>query len=576
MCRINGAIAIKRLRIHKAAIFLAILVGVIVAFPQIYFRYDNRQIYQGIDMISSHEETFYLSRIQEAREGRFNLSGSLFKEGKHDPYLQPPLGEILIAYLGKILFLDLKNTILLARFIFPFLTFLVVYAFVFLISKEKLIALAASTAIFSLDTFFINREAFFSLFKVLQGGIPFIPIDFLQFWRPVHPMVSSFFFFAFLLSFWLFYKREEWRFGVLSALIIGLSFYIYSYLWTFLLSFWIIFLLILIFQKKWHLLKKMIIMLFLGSLIGLPLFFNYYLFLSHPYSSDLFERLVLNKTPRELHLPFSGIFLLIIFLIFFPRKWKERYYFLLTSLLAPFFLYNQHLITGRSIQVAHYWRYYRLPLAIMILIILFFSLFSLKENLKRFKKAISIFVIGISILIGIVFQTGAYFFHKSENLTFQRYGPILEYLNRNAQKEEVVFSDSNLSSFVPVYTSLNVFSHPVPDYPVISKERLTETLFLYYRLEGLREKDTFETFSQDREKVSQKVFGGAVISDEVLYSFAERYGDFIQIPLDKVLEKYGINYVIWDTANYPSWSLEKYQFLEKVYKDKEFEIFKVL
>lgn len=575
-------VAIKTLKIHKAAIFLAILVGVLVAFPQIYFRYDHQQEYRGIDFMFSHEEAFYLSRIQEAGEGRFNLSGSLFKEGKQDPYLQPPLGEILIASIGKMLFLDLNNTVLLARFILPFLFFLTAYTFVFLISRERLIALAASAVILLADGFFVNKENFFSLLGLFSGNLPLIPEGF-QFFRPVHPQLSSLFFFAFLTSFWLFYKRKSLKFGVFSAIILGLSFYIYSYLWTFLFAFWGIFLLILFFQKRWPLLKKMISMLFLGSLIGIPLILNYYFLLNHPYSSDFFKRLVLGEIPRELSLPFSAVFLLAIFLVFFPRKWKERYYFLLTSLLVPFLLYNQDLITGRNIQVAHYWRYYRLPLAFITLMILSASYFPALKNLNKFKKPFFLFLITGSFLIGIVGQANFYSNHESNSLAFQRYGPIFEYFNGNIRKEEqkenVVFSDQDLSSLIPVYTHFNVFYHPLPDYPAITKERLIETFFLYHRLDGLDEKDAFEVFSRDRGAVSLGVFGAywkEKEKDEVLHFLTQGYGNFLQIPLNRILAKYGVNYIIWDTKNFPSWSLEKYQFLEKVYGSEEFEIFKVL
>lgn len=567
----------KMLKIHKAAIFLAVLAGIIIVSPQVYFRYDNQQEYRGIDFITSYEETFYLSRIQEAREGHFRLGGALFKEGKQDPYLQPPLGEILIASSGRALFLDLNNTILLARFILPFLSFLIIYAFVFLISRERLTAILASAVILLADGLFVNNENFFSLLGLFIGKIPAFPPG-LQFYRPVHPQFSSLFFFAFLLSFWLFYERKKWRFGVLAAFILGLSFYIYSYLWTFLLVFWGIFLLIIFFQKRWSLLKKMASMLFLGSLIGIPSFLNYYLLLHHPYSADLFKRLVLGEIPRVLHLPFSGIFLLIVFLIFFPRKWKERYYFILASLLVPFFLYNQHLITGRNIQVAHYWRYYRLPLAFIISIILPSFFLSAKENLNKFKKPLFLLLIASVFLAGIVSQANAYSQHKSMVLSSQRYGPVLEYLNWNAQKEEVALADPDLSNFIPTYTRLNIFYHMVPDYPAISKERLVETLFLYHRLEGVDKEDAFKIFTRYGEEIYQKFSISAYYgqTDEASRSLAEKYGNFLQIPLDEVLKKYGINYIIRDAENSGGWSLGEYQFLRKIYEDGEFEIFKVL
>jgi len=35
---------------HKLAIIIAVLIGIIMAFPQAYFRWDNKDAYQGIDL----------------------------------------------------------------------------------------------------------------------------------------------------------------------------------------------------------------------------------------------------------------------------------------------------------------------------------------------------------------------------------------------------------------------------------------------------------------------------------------------------------------------------------------------
>ena len=561
---------------HRLAIFLAFLVATIVASPQIYFRYQSKNTYQGIDLANTPEEKFYLARIQEAKEGHFNLSGSFFKEGKKDPYLQPPLGEILVALLGKIFFLNLNNNILLARLLFSFLAFLLVYAFALLVSKKRLIALSSSTAVFLSDVL-ISRQGFFRFLKILKGESP--TTNFLNFSRPVHPQIDFLFFFSFLTLFWLFYTKKHWHWGILSVLVLGLSFYVYPYLWIFLYAFLGIFLLILFFQKKWAEIKRIIFISLLGILIGIPYFLNFYKLISHPNFADLFNRLELIET-RQPFLPLLAPILLIIFLVLFPKEPRERYFFFLALILTPFLVYNQQLITGRDIQPFHFWFYFHVPLAIIILMVILFSLFP--RNFVKLKKVFSLLIIIFSIWTGIIIQRGSYEEHKIQALETQRYGPILEWLNKNTQKEEVVFSDPEISNLIPIYTSLNVFYATPPDYLAASKERLIDVVFLFYRLEGLEGEKASETFLKDRAEISGRIFGvywrekkgdfGA-ISDEILYSLSYQYQDFLKIPLDKILTKYNIKYVIWDNQNYPNWFLDRYPPLRKVYEKGNIKIF---
>ena len=92
---------LQLIKTHQWAILLAFLVGIIVAFPQFYFSYDHSETYQGIYIANSDSEAYYLNRVQEVRDGHPSLNSAHFKDGKDDPYLFPPLDEILVAYLGK-------------------------------------------------------------------------------------------------------------------------------------------------------------------------------------------------------------------------------------------------------------------------------------------------------------------------------------------------------------------------------------------------------------------------------------------------------------------------------------------
>lgn len=574
---------------HKWAILLAFLLGIIITFPQIYFPYHHNQEYQGIYMTCTDNEIFYLNRVREVQDGHPSLGSAVFKDGKDDPCVQPLLGEILTAYLGKIFFLDINNTILLARFVFPFLIFLAIYGFVFLLSKDKLAALSASSA-FSLAIPLFARQG---LFTLLRGEA--LETTFLSLFRPVQPQIHFLFFFGFLFFFLLFFDastrlsaKKQWLWGILSALILGLSFYVYLYAWTFLYVFAGVLILILLWKKRWQEAKKVILISLGGIFIAIPYLLNFYKALLYPSFKDISLRYALLNSHQPI-LGFLAPAIFIIFLLFFPKKWKEQFLFSLALLITPFLVLNQQLITGRIMATGHYhWHIVR-PLAIIFwTIIIFYWSRVLQEKWKFFKnlnKILAVSIIGISIYTGINIQAVSYGDCQSKILQRQRYAPVINWLNNHARKEGVILADLELSDVISMYTSLNLFqASPANYYLSAPNSRMLNIIFTEYRLKGVTAKDAESIFSQYKERsyISRKVFNEyykdklgaeAAIPDEVLLSFVKKYQDFLKISLDRLLKIYDVKYVIWDKKNHPQWHLDQYQFFEKIYEKEDFAIY---
>lgn len=563
----------KIIKDHKWAISFAFLIAIIISYPQIRFRFNES--YQGIDMPLESAEDFYWTRIQEVRDGYFSSASPYLREGKEGPYSQPSLPEISAAYLGKLFFLDLNNTILLTRIFFSFSLFLAIYSFIFLLFKEKLFGLAASTTVF----FSSSLLKPLGLLKLLSGEIS--GDGFLGFSRITHPLVSSFFFFTFLSFFWLFLEKKRWYFGGLSGLFLGLSFYIYLYTWTFLYAFSGVLILIFLFQSDWQKIKRIIFVLFLSLLVAIPYFINLYQMSIHPNYFELQQRYGLAET-RVPILGYVVPLLFIIFLFFFPRKHRNRYFFSLALVIAPFIVLNQQLITGKILHPGHYHWYYHTPLALIFLVIIFLNKLS---EIKRegLKKALAILIIGVGFYNGFLIQAASYAKYEEGFVQAQRYGPILEWLDKNIQKEEVVLADPELSGYVPIYTSLNVAYHSAAlHYLSVARERLLNNEFLIYRLDGLKPEEAKEVFSRDKDQLSFRIYGlyyrekvgsNREIPDEVLLELALKYQDFYLQPVEGYLRKYRVGYVIWDTKLHPRWALDQYHFLSKIYEEREIKVY---
>src|SRR3989344_2205917 len=486
------------IKTHKWAVLFAFLAGALVAFPQFYFPYDHAEDYQGIYIANTDSEGCYLVNIREVQDGRPGLGSAVFKDWKDDPFFKPPGPEILTGYLGKMFFLDFNNTILLSRFLLSLLAFLAIYTFVFLMTKERLVGFVAASLVL-LAKSIIGRGAFLAL---IADGAP--SAHFLDPYRPVHPQVDFPIFFGFLLFFWLFWEKRKIIWGVVSALILGLSFYFYPYIWSFLYAFLGVLFLILLFQKRWQGLKRIFLVASGGILISIPYFITVYKSSLYPYFEDVLFRARYVET-RGLIFGILVPSLFLIFLIFFPKKPRERFIFCLSLLTAPFIVLNQQVVTGRVFSPGHYHWYFNQPLAIIFLTIIFFSL--IPRSREIFKKISAFFLIGFSIYVGVVIQSASYKESEAKILSYQRYGPINQWLEANASKDEVVFTDLRYAEILPIYTSLNVFySDCAPMFFSASRERALNALFLFYRLDGGSYEDAKTLFLQKDERDVISIF----------------------------------------------------------------------
>jgi len=563
---------------HKFAIALAVLTSIITALPQVYFRIDQKQIYQeGVQVIEMLPDSPWSPRVREVQDGHPNFGNIYQKDGKDNPYLFQPLGSMVVGYMGKIFSLDINNTILLSRLVLPFVVFLLIYSFVFLLSRNKFAALS-SVAVLLLAESVLNS---FGIFHLIQGNSPEY---FLRLARPVNPAMIYVFFFGFLVSFWLFYKKQDKQclWGIASSLLLGLNFYNYFYSWTYLYAFGGLLVLILLIQKKWKDAIK-IAGVFLGALVlAIPYIINLYSASLFPSYAEVGQRLGIIFTHKPLFVGFTVVIALIIFLLGFPKEDKERYFFGLALLLAPFITMNQQIITGRIMQADHYHWFFHKPLAVIFVLVVIFYLLT-RWKLDFYKKALSILIIVASISISIFVQIDSYYNDPhdggSRAIERQKYGPVMDWLNENAEKGAVVFGNNETSHLTVIYTPLNVFYHRAASFTSLSvtHSRLLETMFSFYRLRGVGDEATSDIFFKERGNVSAQIYGiyyrklfGSyeAISDEKIEEIVVLYKETLSTPkeewLREIWKKYEIEYIVWDKKADPLWQLEQYPFLEEV------------
>jgi hypothetical protein len=122
------------------------------------------------------------------------------------------------------------------------------------------------------------------------------------------------------------------------------------------------------------------------------------------------------------------------------------------------------------------------------------------------------------------------------------------------QKEpEVVWADTTLSLYIPMYTHHNTPNNVYAIYYLNPFSFYTNSVFLDYRLRGIEPGQVMRIFTIDREWVNMRLYGmygrdisghPDPISDQDLEALSQQYAVFFERPLKDVLHELGITMLV--------------------------------
>jgi len=551
---------------HYAAFIFAILIGIVIVFPNFLFIYQAGNQYKGFNMFETDAEYYYIARIREVYDGHYKLSNPILSAGKDLPYLQPPLPELIMGFTGKALNLNVSQTLILYRFIAPALIFLLIYFLVLSATDgdKKSAILAPLVVILAADIIFSPGQ----IISLLQGQVT--STQFLGYTRPVNPQISSLVFFAFLYSFWKLMQSPARRYLYYCIALFGLSFYVYPYTWSFIAAFLAIYGLLLLWQKQRTEFKKVILLTLGAFILALPYFFNVYQLLTHPSYQDSVNA----YGEYESHeFVFSGLLLLaaaglVLYYWLGRQKAKNFVLFFFALVSAGFVAINQQVVTGRVLYYGHYHWYINKPLAIIILFMVVMMVLRHLPFKRLTATILLIVVIFVSFLNGYLVQMNSYAFYFKRNLDAQKYFPVIKWLNENASADQVVYAPGGfsypgmasrtLSKLILTYTPLNLYYYsethyylsPYPDYGLYN-------LFITLKLLGIEPDKSFAflraepNFFKDIYHNYYKVRGLTYddLDSVKIENAVAKYREFYSLDWREIFSKYPFDYVVWDSVN---------------------------
>lgn len=561
-------------------LIVSVVVASIVAGPAIIFHFSDN--YRGIDMFAQNTELHYVAEIKEVFDGHRLLGNPFFADLKNTPYLFPLLSPNLAALFGGLFGLNIAATVIVGRFFFVALLAFFIYLFTKSLTGSKYISLVAPAFVI-LGYNLVAPSFYVNLIKYgFWGGSEPGLIDY---GRPINPQISSIFFFAYLFFFYnfLFNEKNKKIWGMLSAVILGLSFYVYLFTWTYIFALNGMIFLMLLFKKETQRAKEIVYISLGALLIGLPYFVNYFSVISNPDYAE--------TAPRFGFVNFRGydisrlvVFGIILFILFYKKINAKTRWFLTALLVTALITVNEHLITGFFIFNHHYHWYFNTPVVIIVLTLIFYTFLS-RFNLSASRiKLITALLISLIVVNGLSIQYFAYQSALSATIQDQRYAIMIKWLDDNTVKDAVVLTSPRISNYVSALTHDNVFYNATAIYTLAPNQRFEDAYLAYRFLDGVKKEGIKDFLISNRNDIGGFVFGysyvfqpGSCIGcfpDEVINKMAETYSKIDQENFITFLKKYPLDYIVWDQKNDPSWGLERFA-LDKIAVLGDFIVYRV-
>lgn len=557
------------LKNHYLIIILGIFLTFLIEIPVIGFPFIAGDKYQGINIVPFGTDSyFYLSRAKDAMEGN-NLGNPVLREEKNQQDVYFTYNErLLIAPIRLLGLQDKVNVVTLFNiynFIGIFILILLIYFFILQLSGNKL--LSAAAALFAVGGYHIiyNKSLFYNDFNIYG--------------RPNYPYLGSLAFFIYLNFLFKSINVKKLIYKISAILSFGLLFYVYFYAWTFALALNAALILVYLFKKDFENLKYVLIISIGGFILGFYNILKLFLFVQ----SDIGKQSSYFMWTSSNHVPiFSkiGFISLVLLAIYFYKKRKDVNLIFITALiLAGWAALNQQVITGTVIQYAHYYWFFIVPISIIVGLYMIW----LMINKQIIQKVLFIFVMIIVFLSTGIGQYQSILRTMPTRLYEQSYQPLIDVLKSDNKSGVILTAPDAYAYLFTIYTPHDLFWRATTHYAPI--QRMKDALFVYFYINKYSRNDFVnylnglinsgkQSVYLDLYKDLEGYWSGFNFYDyeghfsknnplllqkrkETIDSLYKEYSEIIKKEnnIKDILDKYEVNYIVWDKNKYPEWDL---------------------
>ncbi len=564
------------LRRHWPAFVLALLVGLFLVRPALVARFWHDIPFSAPSGIRIADELLYFARVREVLDGHSTIGNPYLAEHKSKPPSPVFLGEWLTAGVSRLTGADVVAAGAALDFLLPALAALLTYACFLAVTGGRLLAFTGTALVF------------FGLF----------PSDF---GRSVSPQLNFLFWLSEFLLLWRLMvgppPRRPRLLCALAAVNFGALFYLYTYYWTFYLAFFLLAAVLFSYRGFRREVARTAGIAVGGLVLAIPYFLMMMRAIALPEYWETLRRVGLIEThfPSGIEIMLAALALLTAFAAFRWRRileFNQPSLLLLAGTLAALFVVNQHVITGRNLEFSsHYW----MPAAFWFAFsaAYLFRLTGLTRSplfapLAAGAMAAAFTVVAVRLPLRDVLNPP-----PQEWLTRNRYEPAFSWIRAYVPADAVIYASPELSSWIPIYTSANVyFAGQARFFWVPNAEVLERFLIAHFfdpitpefvarhirEIYGVEFADIAghnRQINRVRSLFGLQPFAVDPVPEHAIGRVLDRSRELGQEGFERALKRYRAEYIVWDAAAEPGRPYDALAFLERAAEIDGFRIYRV-
>jgi hypothetical protein len=463
---------------NKSILLGLLLSGFLVAgfsiAPQIDLCLTKGEKWNGIYSINDLDEPFYAAYAQSLIDGKPRRNSPI--SGAEDAFQTPQKESYLsiqffasypLAIIAKLFGISISNAMILLSLIAGFLSALTLYWLFYLFSQNAAVAFVGTVSVLFGGAIAAGQGSVIQMFFPESVHFPHSLI-FLRRSVPATGFPSLFLFFIFVFKTLTSEKKNTGLWLILSVFCFSFTVYSYFYFWTTALA-WICILTTLwtsVHFEEIQKYKKHLLLLLLGIIGSLIPYF----ILASNRSIDVDSALSLSIThePDLWRIP-ELLSYLTIALILLAVKFKhlvlndKKTVFLLSFAFVAPVVFNQQILTGRSLQPFHYEFFCANYISLFALLMTGFTILQKKTDFQTLSKMLLLFGT-IVILIGYFDTTFGVSILEKQNIHRDELMAV-------AQKIKSVenFSSNRLSVVLSFDSDKNIWTNSI-DLPSLSSQ----------------------------------------------------------------------------------------------------------
>ncbi len=477
----------------RIVLIFALLCGILFSLPSILMPVmRNDALYtplvvKGVNAYT-YDQTMYASSIRDVVDGHYVVRDPVLYESKGNASILIPIFPAVFLGVMSILLGSVQMTYVVGSFIFPLISFLLVYFLFHMASKSRDAAILAALFVMIGFNFVLTPPLTPQNIQFHVNEAILYPINAINYLNRL-PAIQ-FVFVELMIAVILMYlmmERKSAKYAVLCGISIGVLFYSYTYYWVGLAMSGGLLFLWALYRKDMYIVKSIAIVAVVAAAISLPYWVDLLSFASTPEYFDVGSRVGMTERFSGLHpiLTLKYAVFLAIFAYFVKKR--DNFFRLAASvLISGIVALNIQLITGFSVQPEHYDFAFLGPLSAMLLVYIFVQISSGSYRISPFLRSNSrkIFILFATALLAFgLYSHTAYSMnaYKSFGLSTE-YREAYDWLNNNTERDSVVATMSTEQNLLlTVYTHNNVFI-PNGFLSPVSDEETLDRLFTVYKI----------------------------------------------------------------------------------------------